>query len=162
MSRLLFKGAGPVPSLKKRAAPVRHLLNTARYPLKTRYRHPTAYNTEKDSLTVKDPTSHTNTEAMLEYYVMYHSHLREYFCREYFCPPILEVIREIFRSRKFLRRTVCNNGQRVHAFHWKGICGLFLSTALQQMVNVLQINVKEGDAFYYTVLEDKLLVTKNT
>ena len=37
---------------------------------------------------------------------------------------------------------VCNNGQRVHAFHWKGICGLFLSTALQQMVNVLQINVK--------------------
>ena len=31
----------------------------------TRYRHATAYNTEKDLSTVKDPTSHTNTEAML-------------------------------------------------------------------------------------------------
>ena len=63
-TRLLLKLAGSVPSLKKRAAPVRCLLNTARYPLKTRYRHTTAYNTEKDSSTVKDPTSHTNTEAM--------------------------------------------------------------------------------------------------
>ena len=35
-TRLLLKLAGPVPSLKKCAAPVRRLLNTARYPLKTR------------------------------------------------------------------------------------------------------------------------------
>ena len=56
-TRLLLKLAGPVPSLKKRAA-VRCLLNTARYLLKTRYRHATAYTTEKDSSTVKDPTSH--------------------------------------------------------------------------------------------------------
>ena len=35
-TRLLMKLAGPVPSLNKRAAPVRLLLNTARYPLKTR------------------------------------------------------------------------------------------------------------------------------
>ena len=100
-TRLLLKLAGPVPSLKKRAAPVRCLLNTARYPLKTRYRHTMAYNTERDSSTVKDPTSHTSTEAMLEYYAMYQSRLREYFCREYFCPPLMEAIREVFRSRKF-------------------------------------------------------------
>ena len=100
-TRLLLKLAGPVPSLKKRAAPVRCLLNTARYPLKTRYRHAMAYNTERDSSTVKDPTSHTSTEAMLEYYAMYQSRLREYFCREYFCPPLMEAIREVFRSRKF-------------------------------------------------------------
>ena len=31
----------------------------------TRYRHATAYNTEKDSSTIKDLTSHTNTEVML-------------------------------------------------------------------------------------------------
>ena len=60
-----------------------------------------AYNTERDSSTVKDPTSHTSTEAMLEYYAMYQSRLREYFCREYFCPPLMEAIREVFRSRKF-------------------------------------------------------------
>ena len=35
-SRLLLKLAGPVPSLNKRAASVRLLLNTSRYPLKTR------------------------------------------------------------------------------------------------------------------------------
>ena len=37
------------------------LLNTE----DTGYRYATANNTEKDSSTVKDPTSHTNTEAML-------------------------------------------------------------------------------------------------
>ena len=58
-TRLLLKLAGPVPFLKKRAAPVRCLLSTARYLLKTRYRHTAAYNTERDSSTVKDPTSHT-------------------------------------------------------------------------------------------------------
>ena len=56
-TRLLLKLAGPVPSLKKCATSVRCLLKTARYPLKTHtYRHATAYNTEKDSSTVKDPT----------------------------------------------------------------------------------------------------------
>ena len=46
-TRLLLKLAGLVPSLKKRTAPVRCLLNTVRYPLKTCYRHTVAYNTEK-------------------------------------------------------------------------------------------------------------------
>ena len=105
-TRLLLKLAGAVPSLKKRAAPVRCLLNTARYPLKTLYRHTTAYNTEKDSSTVKDPTGHTSTEAMLEYYAMYQSRLREYFCREYFCPPLFGSDSRNFSVAKILRRTV--------------------------------------------------------
>ena len=100
-TRLLLKLAGPVPSLKKRAAPVRCLLNTARYPLKTRYRHTMAYNTERDSSTVKDPTSHTSTEAMLEYYAMYQSRLREYFCREYFCPPFWKRFAKFFGRENF-------------------------------------------------------------
>ena len=37
------------------------------------------------------------------------------------------------------------------ALHWKGICGLVLSAALQQVVNVLQINVKGRRHFLYTV-----------
>ena len=50
-TQLLLKLAGPVPSLKKHTTPVRCLVNTARCPLKTRYRHAMAYNTEKDSST---------------------------------------------------------------------------------------------------------------
>lgn len=46
------------------------------------------------------------------------------------------------------------------ALHWKGICGLVLSAALQQVVNVLQINVKGRRHFLYTVPEDKLLMVK--
>ena len=47
-----------------------------------RYRHMTAYNTEKDSSAIKDLTSHTNTEAMLQCYAMYQICLREYFCHK--------------------------------------------------------------------------------
>ena len=65
-----------------------------------RYRHATAYNTEKESSAVKDPTSHTNTEAMLQCYAMYQSCLHEYFCREYFCPPFGSDS-QITRLRKF-------------------------------------------------------------
>ena len=54
-----------------------------------------------------------------------------------------------------------NNGQGMHAFHWKGICGLFLSAALQQVVNVLQFHVKGSRHFLYTVPEDTLLMVKN-
>ena len=59
-TRLLLKLAGPVPSLKKRAA--EYCQVSAK---DTRYRHATANNSKKDSSTVKDPTSHTNAEAML-------------------------------------------------------------------------------------------------
>ena len=62
-------------------------MNTARYPLQTRYRHMTACNAEKDSSTVKDPTSHTNTEAMLLYYAIYLSHFRNIFVTNISAPP---------------------------------------------------------------------------
>ena len=62
--RLLLNLAGSLPSWKKRAAPVRRLLNIYCHvsAKDTRYRHATAYNTEKDSSTVKDPRRATQTQ----------------------------------------------------------------------------------------------------
>ena len=56
---------------------------------------------------------------------------------------------------------VHNNGQGNACLSLEGLL-LFLSATLQQMVNMLQINVKGRRHFLYTVPEDKLLVMKNT
>ena len=105
--RLLLKLAGPVPSLKKCATPVRRLLKTARYLLKTHtYRHAMAYNTEKDSSTVKDPTidildephKHRNHVTVIT------QSIRAAFANivvKNISAPFLEAIREIFQSQKF-------------------------------------------------------------
>ena len=66
-TRLLLKLAGPVPSLKKEMrCSCKTFAEYCQVSAKdTRYRHATVYNTEKDFSTIKNPTSHTNTEAML-------------------------------------------------------------------------------------------------
>ena len=103
--RLLFKLAGPVPSLKKRAAPVRCLLNTARYPLKTRYRHATAYNTEKVHRPSKIRRATQHTEAMFEYYAMYQSRPFANIFVANISAPLFGSDSRKFSVAKILRRT---------------------------------------------------------
>ena len=106
-TRLLLQLAVPVLSLKKHAAPVRCLLNTARYPLKTRYRHvhATAYNTEKvhRPSKIRRATQHRSHVRVLRN--VSEPPLREYFCREYFCPPLNGSDSRKFSVAKILRRT---------------------------------------------------------
>ena len=100
-TRLLLQLAGPVPSWKKRAAPVRCLLNTARYPLKTRYRHTTAYDTEKvhRPSKIRRATQHRSHVRVLRN--VSEPPLCEYFCREYFCHPFWKRFVKIFGRENF-------------------------------------------------------------
>ena len=76
--RLLLKLAGPVPSWKKRAVPVRRLLNEYCVFAKDTWRHIILRRIHPPSKIWR--ASHLNTETMLQYYSMYQSRLREYFC----------------------------------------------------------------------------------
>ena len=73
-------------------------------------------------MTVKDSTSHTNTEAMLQCYAMYQSRFHEYFCREYFCPPLFGSSSQNYSVAKTLWHTVlyCHCQVILYA-HLKGI-----------------------------------------
>ena len=121
-TRLLLKLARPAPSLKKHAV-ARRLLNTARYPLKTRYRHATAYNTEKDSSTVKDPMSHRNTEAMLQYYAMYRATFANIFVANIFASPFWKRFAKFF-GRKFATYSIISV--------WMHLLHMLLLSGIQQ------------------------------
>ena len=113
-TRLLLKLAGPVPSLKKCATPVRRLLKTARYLLKTHtYRHAMAYNTEKDSSTVKDPTidildephKHRNHVTVITQSIRASSQI---LLLRIFLPPFWKRFVKVFNRKKFATYSSCN------------------------------------------------------
>ena len=109
-TRLLLKLAGPVPSLKKRAV-VRRLLNTARYPLKTR-----AIDTRRCIILrrIHRPSKiRRATEPQKPWYSIARciELPSRIFLSRLFLPPFLEAIREIFWSRKLCDvRYICRKG----------------------------------------------------
>ena len=91
----------------------------------------TVYNTEKDSSAIKDPTSHTNTEAMLQCYAIIRSAFANILVANSSAPPFWQRFAKLFGRENLSTYGIPCNGVQY-------ICMLWLSP--NDNANVLHTN----------------------